>query len=205
MTGTGGMAGNGGMLLGYARVSKGDEQNNALQAKALWAAGCCKLFEGAASGGRWDRPELHRMLDQLRDGDTVVVWKLDRLSRSLKDVLHLMERIAEAGAAFRSVTENIDTTTPAGRIMMQMVGSFAEFERAMIRERTSAGLAVARAEGRVGGRRKKLDAAKRREIAESVITGRKSGADMARLYHVSQPTVSRIVAQHRSSSTGRGA
>jgi len=199
------MAGNGGMLLGYARVSKGDEQNNALQAKALWAAGCCKLFEGAASGGRWDRPELHRMLDQLRDGDTVVVWKLDRLSRSLKDVLHLMERIAEAGAAFRSVTENIDTTTPAGRIMMQMVGSFAEFERAMIRERTSAGLAVARAEGRVGGRRKKLDAAKRREIAESVITGRKSGADMARLYHVSQPTVSRIVAQHRSSSTGRGA
>ena len=205
MTGTGGMAGNGGMLLGYARVSKGDEQNNALQAKALWAAGCCKLFEGAASGGRWDRPELHRMLDQLRDGDTVVVWKLYRLSRSLKDVLHLMERIAEAGAAFRSVTENIDTTTPAGRIMMQMVGSFAEFERAMIRERTSAGLAVARAEGRVGGRRKKLDAAKRREIAESVITGRKSGADMARLYHVSQPTVSRIVAQHRSSSTGRGA
>jgi len=205
MTGTGGMAGNGGMLLGYARVSKGDEQNNALQAKALWAAGCCKLFEGAASGGRWDRPELHRMLDQLRDGDTVVVWKLDRLSRSLKDVLHLMERIAEAGAGFRSVTENIDTTMPGGRMMMKMVGSFAEFERAMIRERTSAGLAVARAEGRVGGRRKKLDAAKRREIAESVITGRKSGADMARLYHVSQPTVSRIVAQHRSSSTGRGA
>ena len=205
MTGTGGMAGNGGMLLGYARVSKGDEQNNALQAKALWAAGCCKLFEGAASGGRWDRPELHRVLDQLRDGDTVVVWKLYRLSRSLKDVLHLMERIAEAGAAFRSVTENIDTTTPAGRIMMQMVGSFAEFERAMIRERTSAGLAVARAEGRVGGRRKKLDAAKRREIAESVITGRKSGADMAGLYNVSQPTVSRIVAQHRSSSTGQGA
>jgi len=171
------------MLLGYARVSKGDEQNNALQAKALRAAGCRKLFEESASGGRWDRPELHRMLDQLREGDTVVVWKLDRL--------------AEAGAGFRSVTENIDTTTPAGRMMMQMVGSFAEFERAMIRERTSAGLAVARAEGRVGGRRKKLDATKRREIAESVITGRKSGADMARLYNVSQPTVSRIVAQYR--------
>ena len=199
-TGAGGTAGNGGMLLGYVRVSKGDEQNNALQAKALRAAGCRKLFEEAASGGRWDRPELHRMLDQLRDGDTVVVWKLDRLSRSLKDVLHLMERIAEAGAGFRSLTENIDTTTPAGRMMMQMVGSFAEFERAMIRERTTAGLAVARAEGRVGGRRKKLDVAKRREIAESVITGRKSGADMARLYNVSQPTVSRIVAQHRTAA-----
>jgi len=190
-----------GMLLGYARVSKGEEQNNALQAKALWATGCRKLFEEAASGGRWDRPELHRMLDQLREGDTVVVWKLDRLSRSLKDVLHIMERIAAAGAGFRSVTENIDTTTPAGRMMMQMVGSFAEFERAMIRERTSAGLAVARAEGRVGGRRKKLDATKRRKIAESVITGRKSGADMARLYNISQPTVSRIVAAHRTPTT----
>jgi len=190
-------ANGGGLLLGYARISKGDDQNNALQAKALRAAGCRRLFEETASGGRWDRPELHRMLDQLREGDTVMVWKLDRLSRSLKDVLHIMERIAESGAGFRSVTENIDTTTPAGRMMMQMVGSFAEFERAMIRERTSAGLAVARAEGRIGGRRKKLDTVKRREIAESVITGRKSAADMARLYNVSQPTVSRIVAEHR--------
>lgn len=190
-----------GLLLGYARVSKGDEQTNALQAKALKAAGCRRIFEEAASGGRWDRPELHRLLDHLREGDTLVVWKLDRLSRSLKDVLHIMERIAEAGAGFRSLTENIDTTTPAGRMLMQMVGSFAEFERAMIRERTSAGLAAARAEGRVGCRRKKLDAAKRREIAESVLSGRKSGADMARLYNVSQPTVSRIVAQHKDTQS----
>jgi DNA invertase Pin-like site-specific DNA recombinase len=190
-----------GLPLGYARVSKGDDQTNTLQTKALRAAGCRRLFEEAASGGRWDRPELHRLLDQLREGDTVVVWKLDRLSRSLKDVLHIMERIAKAGAGFRSITENIDTTTPAGRMMMQMVASFAEFERAMIRERTSAGLAAARAEGRVGGRRKKLDATKRQEIAESVITGRKSGAEMARLYSISPPTVSRIVAQYRSGPT----
>ena len=180
-------------LLGYARVSKGDEQNNALQTKALKLAGCRRLFEEAVSGGRWDRPELHRLLDHLREGDTVVVWKLDRLSRSLKDVLHIMEQIANAGAGFRSITENIDTTTPAGRMMMQMIGAFAEFERAMIRERTSAGLAAARAEGRIGGRRKKLDASKRREIAESVISGRKTGAEMARLYNVRAPTVSRIV------------
>jgi DNA invertase Pin-like site-specific DNA recombinase len=126
-----------------------------------------------------------------------VIWKLDRLSRSLKDVLHIMERIANAGAGFRSLTEYVDTTTPAGRMMMQIVGTFAEFERAMIKERTSPGLAAARAKGRVGGRRKKLDAAERREIAESVISGRKSGAEMARLYGVSQPTVSRIVAVHR--------
>src|SRR5689334_8859850 len=186
------------MLIGYARVSKGDEQSNKVQAKALRAAGCRRIFEEAASGGRWDRPELHRMLDHLREGDVVVVWKLDRLSRSLKDVLHIMERIGEAGAGFRSITEAIDTTTPAGRMMMQMVGAFAEFERAMIRERTSAGLAAARAEGRIGGRRKVLDAAKRREIAESVLSGRKTGAEMARLYNVSAPTASRIVSAHRT-------
>jgi hypothetical protein len=122
-----------------------------------------------------------------------------RDSRFAGDVLHIMERIAMAGAGFRSITENIDTTTPAGRMMMQMVGAFAEFERAMIRERTSAGLAAARAEGRIGGRRKKLDAGKRKEIADNVISGRKSGAEMARLYNISAPTVSRIVAQHRTS------
>ena len=185
------------MLIGYARVSKGDDQSNALQAKALKAAGCQRVFEEAASGGRWDRPILHDMLRHLREGDVVVVWKLDRLSRSLKDLLHLMERIKEADAGFRSLTESVDTTTPAGRMMMQMVGSFAEFERAMIRERTSAGLALARAEGRVGGRRRKLTERQRFEIAESVLAGRKSAAEMARLYKVSQPTVSRIVAEGR--------
>ena len=180
----------GGLLLGYARVSKGDEQNNTLQAKALRAAGCKRLFEEAASVAGGTGRSCTACLISC-GSDTVVVWKLDRLSRSLKDVLHIMERIAEARAGFRSVTENIDITTPAGRMMMQMVGSFAEFERAMISERTSAGIAAARAEGRIGGRRRKLDAAKRREIAESVVTGRKSGAEMARLYNISQPTVSR--------------
>ena len=184
-------------LIGYARVSKGDEQSNAAQRRALDAAGCRRVFEEIASGGRWDRPKLLEMIGQLRDSDVVVVWKLDRLSRSLKDLLHIMERIEAAGAGFRSLTEAIDTTTAAGRMMMQMVGSFAEFERAMIRARTSAGRAQARAEGRIGGRRRKLGEKQRREIAESVISGRKSGAEMARLYHVSEPTVSRIVAAHR--------
>src|SRR5580693_772220 len=113
-------------MLGYARVSRGDDQTNTLQARALRDAGCGRIFEETASGGRWDRPELHRMLDQLREGDVVVVWKLDRLSRSLKDVLHIMDRINTVNAGFRSLTEAIDTTTPAGRMMMQMVGSFAE-------------------------------------------------------------------------------
>lgn len=185
------------VLIGYARVSKGDDQSNKAQAKALADAGCNRIFKEEASGGRWERPELHRMLDHLRESDTIVVWKLDRLSRSLKDVLHIMERIEAAGAGFRSLTEAIDTTTPAGRMMMQMVGSFAEFERAMIRERTSAGLALARSEGRIGGRRKKLNPKMRLEIAESVLSGRKSAAEMARLYEISQPTVSRIVTEYR--------
>uniref|UniRef100_UPI0025FBBA67 recombinase family protein n=1 Tax=uncultured Caulobacter sp. TaxID=158749 RepID=UPI0025FBBA67 len=102
------------MLIGYARVSKGDDQSTAAQKRALKDAGCGRLFEEAASGGRWDRPQLHRMLDQLRPGDAVVVWKLDRLSRSLKDLLHILEKLESAGAGFRSLTESIDTTTPAG-------------------------------------------------------------------------------------------
>ena len=102
------------MLLGYARVSKADDQDTAAQVSALKAAGCTRIYEEKASGGRWDRPELHRMLDHLRKGDVVVVWKLDRLSRSLQDLLRIMERIGQSGAPFRSLTENVDTTTPAG-------------------------------------------------------------------------------------------
>lgn len=129
-------------LIGYARVSKGDDQSNAAQRHALDAAGCRRVFEETASGGRWDRPRLLEMIGQLREGDVVVVWKLDRLSRSLKDMLHIMERIELAGAGFRSLTEAIDTTTAAGRMMMQMIGSFAEFERAMIRNFVLAGVAL---------------------------------------------------------------
>ena len=185
------------MFIGYARVSRGDGQSTALQRRALSEAGCDRVFEEAASGGRWDRPELHRMIDQLRQGDVVLVWKLDRLSRSLKDLLHLLEKVQAAGAGFRSLTEAIDTTTPAGRMMMQMVGSFAEFERAMIKERTGAGLAAARAEGRVGGRRPKLTATQRADVVENVTSGRKTAAQMARLYKVSEPTISRIVTAAR--------
>ena len=185
------------MIIGYSRVSKGDDQNAALQLGALKAAGVERVFSEAASGGRWERPKLHKMIDQLRDGDVVVVWKLDRLSRSLKDLLALIEKIDAAGAGFRSLTEAVDTTTPAGRMMMQMIGAFAEFERAMIRERTRAGLHAARQEGRIGGRRKKLRPDQRDDIAENVASGRKTGAQMARLYGVSQATISRIVAEAR--------
>lgn len=185
------------MLIGYARVSKQQEQDTAAQVQALKKAGAERVYQEHASGGRWDRPELHRLLEQLRPGDVLVVWKLDRLSRSLKDLLHLMDGLNARGAGFMSLTEQIDTTTPAGRMMMQMVGAFAEFEREMIRERTSAGLAQARAEGRIGGRRAKLTSAQQADVVDNVIANRKSAAQMARLYNVSEPTISRIVAAAR--------
>jgi DNA invertase Pin-like site-specific DNA recombinase len=168
-----------------------------MQEAALRTAGVERLFTERASGGRWDRPQLHRLLDQLRPKDVVVVWKLDRLSRSLKDLLHLMERIAQTGAGFRSLTEAIDTTTPAGRMLMQMVGSFAEFERAMIRERTRAGLVAARARGRIGGRRPKLSPQQQAAIVDMVHAGLQSQADAARFFRVHPATVSRLLSVHR--------
>lgn len=190
------------MLIGYARASRGDEQ------EALREAGCDRILTEGASTGRWERPELHRLLEELLPGDVVVVTGLDRMSRSLKEALHLLDRIAQAGAGFRSLGEGIETTGPAGHMLMRMIGSFAAFERVMLLERTGAGLASARAAGRIGGRRRKLDAAMRREIAESILSGRHTGAEMARLHGISQPTVSRIVAEHRvfrQSATGHGA
>lgn len=183
------------MRLGYARVSKSEGQDTAAQVAALRDAGVERIFEEHASGGRWDRPELHRLLDHLRPGDVVVVWKLDRLSRSLSDILRIIEKIETVGAGFRSLTEAIDTTTPAGRMMMQMVGSFAEFEREMIRQRTHAGLERARREGRVGGRRPKLSPRQRREVIEMVSSGEKTAADAARLFGVHPATVCRMLAK----------
>jgi len=180
------------MLIGYARVSTG-EQDTAAQSAALKAAGCELVFQEKASGGRWDRPELHKLLTQLRKADVLVVWKLDRLSRSLRDVLTIMERVQEKKAGFRSLTEAIDTTTPAGRMMMQMVGAFAEFERAMLKERTHAGLDAARKEGRIGGRPPKLKPQQRLEIVKLVKKGKKTAADAARLFGVHPATVSRLL------------
>jgi DNA invertase Pin-like site-specific DNA recombinase len=186
------------MLIGYARVSKSDDQDTTAQIRALRENGIDRIFEETASGGRWDRPELHRLLSQLVDGDVVVVWKLDRLSRSLKDLLHIMEKIQSVGAGFRSLTESIDTTTPAGRMMMQMVGCFAEFERAMIRERTLAGLASARAQGRVGGRRPKLQGRQKAEILDMVSSGRRTASEAARLFDVHPATICRLIQRQMS-------
>lgn len=142
-------------LVGYARVSTRD-QNPALQREALVAAGCARIFEEAASGAQRDRPQLMAALDYLRPGDVLVVWKLDRLARSLKQLIETIEELERRKIGFRSVTEAIDTTTPGGRLVFQIFGALAEFERGLIRERTRAGLESARAKGRFSGRPPKL-------------------------------------------------
>lgn len=140
-----------GHLLGYARVSTA-EQDPALQHGALQAAGCARVETDRASGALTSRPALDRLLLAVLPGDTVVVWKLDRLGRSLVHLLSIVTDLAERGVGFRSLTEGIDTTTPAGRMVFSIFGALAEFERSLIRERTEAGLAAARSRGRTLGR-----------------------------------------------------
>lgn len=141
-----------GELIGYARVSTTD-QNPDMQLDALKAAGCSRVFTDRASGAKADRPELARALDYARDGDTFVVWRLDRAGRSLQHLIELVATLNQRGVGFRSLSEQIDTTTPGGKLVFHIFGAMAEFERDLIRERTNAGLAAARARGRVGGRK----------------------------------------------------
>jgi len=143
------------MLIGYARVSTVD-QNLALQRDALTEAGCAKIFTEQMSGAVTDRPALHDALEFARSGDTLIVWKLDRLARSMKQLIETVETLRVRGIGFRSLTEVLDTTTAQGRLVFHMFGALAEFERSLIRERTQAGHAAARRAGRTGGRPPKL-------------------------------------------------
>jgi DNA invertase Pin-like site-specific DNA recombinase len=139
------------ITLDNARVST-EEQNADLQHDAFKAAGCVKVFTDKASGSLDRRPQLDRLLDQLRPGDTVVVWRLDRLRRSLRHLIQHIEDLADKGVGFRSLAEGMDTTTAGGKLIFSIFGALAEFERSLIRERTNAGPEAARARGRVGGR-----------------------------------------------------
>ena len=140
-----------GMAFGYARVST-TQQDEALQQDALEKVGVDRIFVDKASGATESRPALDELLGQLRAGDSVVVWRLDRLGRSLKHLIDVVGDLEQRGVGLRSLTESIDTSTPAGKLVFHVFGALAEFERDMIRERTQAGLAAARARGRVGGR-----------------------------------------------------
>lgn len=147
------------MLIGCARVST-DDQTLDLQRDALTEAGCDRIFEDTA-GGAAERPNLHQALSHLRTGDALVVWRLDRIGRSLKDLIIRAEELRARGVGLRSLHEAIDTDSSSGRLIFHIFGALAEFERALIRERTQAGLQAARARGRLGGRRKRLNAQQR--------------------------------------------
>ena len=149
------------MLVGYARVSTRD-QSPALQIDALHAAGCERVFTEKASGAQRDRPELRAALDYIRAGDSLVVWKLDRLARSVRQLVETAEDLAKREIGLRVLTQAIDTTSPGGRLVFHVFAAVAEFERELIAERTVAGLASARARGRKGGRPFKMTAAKLR-------------------------------------------
>lgn len=158
------------MNIGYARVSTGDQTLD-LQLDALTKADCNRVFTETASGARSDRPILKEAIAYIRPGDTLVVWRLDRLGRSLQHLIDVVRELEEQGIGFRSLTEQIDTTTPSGKLVFHVFGALAEFERDLIRERTHAGLAAARARGRKGGRPKALADPKRLALAQALYSG----------------------------------
>lgn len=157
-------------LIGYARVSTA-EQDTALQTDALRKAGCERIFEDTASGAKADRPGLAAALAYLRDGDVLAVWRLDRLGRSLSHMIETVGTLETRGVGFRSLTENIDTTTPGGRLIFHVFGALGQFERDLIRERTKAGLNAAAARGRKGGRKPVVTADKLKRAREHLANG----------------------------------
>ena len=197
------------MEIGYARVSTGEQMLN-LQLDALQSAGCDKIYQETASGAKADRPVLEEVLSYIRAGDTLVVWRLDRLGRSLEHLIDVVAALAERGVGFKSLTEQIDTTTPGGKLIFHVFGALAEFERDLIRERTQAGLAAARARGRLGGRPKKLTDPKQLELARSLYAGGQIDvATICRTLGISRATLYRAVkspedATTPSSSTRKG-
>lgn len=185
------------MLIGYARVSTHD-QNPDLQQDALKKAGCESIYIEKASGAQRERPELKAAFKYIREGDTLVVWKLDRLARSMKQLIESVEELEKKGIGFRSLTESIDTTTPSGKLVFHVFASLAEFERSIIKERTTAGLASARARGRLGGRPPKLDK-KDIEAAKALLADNSATVgEIAKRLEVSKATLYRYLPAGKS-------
>jgi DNA invertase Pin-like site-specific DNA recombinase len=178
-----------GLALGYARVST-DDQNLTLQLDALKKDGCTRVFTDKVGGSRQVRPGLAETLSHLRAGDTLVVWKLDRLGRSVKGLVDLVNELEARGVHFRSLTDGIDTTTPAGRFFFHIMASLAQMERELIGERTRAGLAAARKLGRIGGRKRRMTDSKIK-AARRLLTGGTPPRDVAENLGVSVPTLYR--------------
>jgi DNA invertase Pin-like site-specific DNA recombinase len=179
------------MLIGYARVSTQD-QNLDLQIDALTKAGCKKLFQEKTSGSRAARPEFSKALEALREGDTLVVWKLDRLGRSVKNLVDLVGELHKQGVQFKSLTDVIDTATPSGRFFFHVMASLAQMERELIIERTRAGLEIARKLGRKGGRKRRMTDSKI-ESAKKLLANGMPPRDVALNLNVSIPTLYRWI------------
>jgi len=179
------------MLIGYARCST-DGQKLDLQTDALTRAGCERLFADSASGSKLDRPGLADAMQFVRSGDTLVCWKLDRLGRSLPHLIETINELDSRGVGFRSLQENIDTTTSGGKLVFHIFCALAEFERDLIRERTNAGLASARARGRLGGRPKKMDA-KKMVLARTLYDAKSSVKDICGTLGISKATLYRYL------------
>jgi DNA invertase Pin-like site-specific DNA recombinase len=180
------------MMIGYARVST-DEQNPALQFDALNHAGCKRIFTDFSSGARINRPSLEEALGVLKNGDTLVVWRLDRLGRSLSHLIALISELEARGVAFRSLSEAIDTGTAGGRLLFHVMGALAEFERALISERTRAGMASARSRGARLGRPRKLSSDQVVSARRLIARERQTVREIAVEYRVSRSTLRRAV------------
>ncbi len=188
------------MLIGYARVST-LEQDLTLQTDALQQAGCERIFEDKISGAKAERPGLQEALAYARKGDSIVVWRLDRLGRSLKHLIETVGQLEEQGIGFRSLQEAIDTTTSGGRLIFHIFGALAEFERNLIRERTMAGLKAARARGRVGGRPPKLDE-KKTKLAYRLYDEKKHPIkDICSMLSISKPTLYAYLERRKNTSS----
>jgi DNA invertase Pin-like site-specific DNA recombinase len=179
------------MLIGYARVSTHDQTLH-LQQDALTKAGCTKIFTDTASGAKTERKGLEEALNYVRNGDTLVVWRLDRLGRSLPHLIATLTSLEERGIGFKSLMENIDTTTSGGKLVFHVFGALAEFERNLIRERTTAGLLAARARGRRGGRPKALTG-KKLSIAQDLYDKRHPIVEICRMLKISRATLYRAL------------
>lgn len=190
-----------GQRIGYARVST-DDQNLDLQHDALHKAGIAddRLYSDTASGKDADRKELLACLKALREGDTLVVWRLDRLGRSLPDLVRIVGELEQKGVSFESLTEKIETGSAAGKLVFHVFAALAEFERNLIRERTRAGLVAARARGRAGGRKPKLSDAQIKEIKEMVDAQKLPIGRIAELYGVSRTTIYKVAPRRENES-----
>lgn len=190
------------MVIGYARVST-EQQETLAQLPELRKAGCKRIYEETMGGGTMDRPELEKCLERLEKGDTLVVWRLDRLGRSIRDLLQIVDQLDKSGVNFISLKERFDTSTAAGRLVFHFFAALTQFEKELIRERTVAGLSSARARGRLGGRKKALTTQQTRVVKTMWDSREHTRHEIAAHFTVSVATIDRVLKASRSMSSAR--